>query len=63
MESRMSSLVLERIFCRPLVMEKGGVLRTVPKEGKGCGEGQSISGEEQHWEGSVRDIVRSTLSS
>lgn len=42
MESRLSSSVLEGIFCRPLAIGNGG-LRTVLKEGKGCGEGQGIS--------------------
>lgn len=63
MKSRMSSLVLEGIFCRPLAMEKG-VLRTVPKEGKGCGEGQGISvGEAILGRQCQEHCVRSTLSS
>lgn len=64
MKNRMSSLVLEGIFCRPLAIEKGGILRTVLKEGKGYGEGQGISvGGAVLGRKCQECCVRSTLSS
>lgn len=56
MKSRMSSLVLEGIFCRPLAMEKGDVLRT-----ETVVRVRASQWEKQYWEGSVRNIVLGAL--
>lgn len=63
MKSRMSSLVLEGIFCRASAVEEGGVLRTVLKEGKGCAGGQGISaGGSTPAEDSVGTVLGSPCS-
>lgn len=55
-KSRMSSSVLEGIFCRPLAMEKGGVLRMVLRRAVAVVRVRASQQEELHWEGSVRDL-------
>lgn len=48
--------MLEGIFCRPLAMEKGGVLRMVLRRAMAVVRVRPSQREEPFWEGSVRDV-------